>query len=224
MKKLTIATLISAALSTSAFAGDDMDKIDTTFADLDNDDNGYISREEADDDEISEHFSKIDANSDMQLSMKEFNTHVMKYPQHFDDDVLASAQSMKDSMNGKGMMEDDMMKSDVDVDSAIDEQVATLHDKSQSQELYTETETRENETVTQKDMSDTSEDSMVAKGEFEMMDANSDGELTKAEASRSGVTDDFDKIDANDDELITRMEYTRYQRMSEGSTEDSSEE
>jgi len=42
MKKLTIATLISAALSTAAFAGNGIEKIDTTFADLDNDDNGYI--------------------------------------------------------------------------------------------------------------------------------------------------------------------------------------
>jgi hypothetical protein len=56
------------------------------------------------------------------------------------------------------------------------------------------------------------------------MDANSDGKLTKAEASRSGVTRDFDNIDANDDELITRTEFKRYQSKSESNSSDSSEE
>ncbi|TKB02466.1 calcium-binding protein [Alteromonas portus] len=230
MKKLTIATLISAALSTGAFAGD-MKKIDTTFVDLDNDDNGYISKEEADDDEIYAHFSKIDTNSDMQLSIKEFNTHVMKHPQHFDDEVLATVKSMKVSMGKKGAME-----TKVKVDTDVDEVVAATKDKRLTHELRAETELEANgnlkKTTVEKVAKDTvvhdktviADEAVIARSKFEMMDANSDGKLTKAEASRSGVTRDFAKIDANDDELITRTEFKRYENSSESNTSNSSEE
>ncbi|WP_334020494.1 EF-hand domain-containing protein [Alteromonas sp. S015] len=231
MKKLTIATLISAALSTGAFAGSDIEKIDTTFADLDNDDNGYISREEADDDEIYAHFSKIDANSDMQLSAEEFNTHVMKFPQHFDDEVLATAKSMKESMGKQGTME-----TKVEVDTDVDEVVAATNDKRLTHELRAETKLNAKgnlkKTNVEKVADDTvvndntviADEAVIARSKFEMMDANNDGELTKAEASRSGVTRDFDKIDVNDDELITRAEFQRYQRTPENDLGDNSEE
>lgn len=231
MKKLTIATLISAALSAGAFAGDDMEKIDTTFVDLDNDDNGYISREEADDDEIYEHFSKIDTNSDMQLSAKEFNTHVMKHPQHFDDEVLSTVKSMKESMGVNGTIE-----TKVKVDTDVDEVVAATKDKRLTHELRAETELLANEnlkeTTVERVAKDTvvhdktviADEAVIARSKFEMMDANNDGELTKAEASRSGVTRNFDKMDLNDDELITRTEFKRYQRTSEGNLDDNSEE
>lgn len=231
MKKLTIATLISAALSTAAFAGNGIEKIDTTFADLDNDDNGYISREEADDDEIYAHFSKIDTNSDMQLSIKEFNAHVTKHPQHFDDEVLATVKSMKESMGKKGTVE-----TKVKVDADVDEVVAATQDKRLTHELRAETELKANgdlkKTKVEKVSKDTvindktviADEAVIARNKFEMMDANSDGKLTKAEASRSGVTRDFDNIDANDDELITRTEFKRYQSRSESNSSDSSEE
>ena len=231
MKKLTIATLIGAALSTGAFAGDDMEKIDTTFVDLDNDDNGYISREEADDDEIHAHFSKIDANSDMQLSVEEFNSHVMKHPQHFDDEVLATVKSMKESMGTEGTM-----NTTVKVDSDIAEMVAATQDKRLTHELRAETDLKANGNLKKTNVEKVAEDTVVddktviadeaviARSKFERMDANSDGELTKAEASRSGVTRDFDKIDLNDDELITQTEFKRYQRTSETDHEDNSEE
>ncbi|WP_394223204.1 calcium-binding protein [Alteromonas gracilis] len=214
MKKLTIATLISAALSAGAFAGNGLEKIDTTFADLDNDDNGYISREEADDDEIFAHFSKIDANSDMKLSIKEFNAHVMKYPHHFDGEVVASAKAMKKSMN------DGTIETEVVIDSDLDEHVASVKDKKMTHELRAETKSETGEKVLKKQVAVTTEKTVIAKSEFEMMDANNDGELTKAEASRSGVTRDFDKIDVNDDELITRNEYARYQQLSVGNYEE----
>lgn len=231
MKKLTIATLISAALSAGAFAGDNMEKIDTTFVDLDNDDNGYISREEADDYEIHAHFSKIDANSDMQLSVEEFNSHVMKHPQHFDDEVLATVKSMKESMGTEGTM-----NTTVKVDSDIDEMVAATQDKRLTHELRAETDLKANGNLKKTNVEKVAEDTVVndktviadeaviARSKFERMDANSDGELTKAEASRSGVTRDFDKIDLNDDELITQTEFKRYQRTSEVQHEDNSEE
>jgi Ca2+-binding EF-hand superfamily protein len=231
MKKLTIATLISAALSAGAFAGDGLEKIDTTFADLDNDDNGYISREEADDDEIYAHFAQIDTNSDMQLSIKEFNAHVMKHPEHFDGDVVASVQSMNQSMGTEGTIE-----TEVKVDTDVDEVVAATKDKRLTHELRAETELKADgnleKTTVDKVAEDTvvhdntviADEAVIARSKFEMMDANGDGKLTKAEASRSGVTRDFDNIDANDDELITRTEFKRYQSTSESNLSDSSEE
>jgi hypothetical protein len=227
MKKLTIATLVSAALSAGAFAGDDMKKIDTSFADLDNNDNGYISREEADDDEIYAHFSKIDTNSDMQLSIKEFNAHVMKHPQHFDGEVVATVQSMKESMGNEGTI-----NTDVTVDTDIDDVVTSVKDKRLTHELMAENERKANGNLEKKTVevvtndtvvtktTETADKAVIASSKFEMMDANRDGELSKAEASRSGVTRDFDKMDLDDDELITRSEFKRYQRKSEANSEE----
>ncbi|MEC8232703.1 MAG: calcium-binding protein, partial [Pseudomonadota bacterium] len=58
------------------------------------------------------------------------------------------------------------------------------------------------------------EKTVIAKSKFDLMDMNNDGALTKAEASRSGVTKDFDKIDMNDDELISRVEYSKFKSIS----------
>ncbi|WP_414828490.1 calcium-binding protein [Alteromonas sp. H39] len=202
MKKLTLVTLISAALSASAIAGDHQEKIDTTFADLDNDDNGYISREEADDNDIYAHFSNIDLDNDMRLSIKEFNTHVTNNPEHFDGDVVASVQSMKNSVEEV----DPKTVSAAGDDHKMD---AKMHAKTKAESggKMIEKEVKVKKTV-------------VAESEFDLMDTDNDGELTKAEASRGGVIQNFDDIDINGNELITRVEYSQYQRtMTENSEE-----
>ena len=214
MKKLTIATLISTALSTMAFAGDDMEKIHSSFANLDKDGNGYISRAEAKDSDIFAHFTRIDKNADTQLSMKEFDAHIERYPQHFDGDVVSSARAAQESIHEEGTME-----TYVAVDSEIDEQVSSVQDKKMTHELQATTEPEVNEKVIEKEIDVKAEKTVVAESKFEMMDSNNDGELTKAEASRSGVTRDFDDIDSNNDELITRIEYTQYQSMKNDSEE-----
>ena len=193
MKKLVLATLIGSAISASAFAGEGLEKIDTTFADLDNDDNGYISREEADDDEIFAHFAKIDVNSDMRLSIKEFNNHVTKYPQYFDGDVVASVKSMQHSMN-----------------DPEDTTAVPVKDKKLTHELHAKAKAQTSDKVVEKEVKVKTEKTVIAKSKFDLMDVNNDGSLTKAEASRSGVTQDFDKIDMNDDELISRVEYSKF--------------
>ena len=214
MKKLTIATIISAALSTTAFAGDEVEKIETTFANLDKDGSGYVSQEEAKDSDILPHFTRIDKNADAQLSMKEFNAHIERYPLHFDGDVVSSARSEQESIHEEGTME-----TYVAVDSEIEEQVSSVQDKKMTHELQASTEPEVNEKVIEKEIDVKAEQTVVAESKFEMMDSNNDGELTKAEASRSGVTRDFDDIDANGDELITRIEYTQYQSMKNDSEE-----
>ena len=202
MKKLTLVTLISAALSAGAVAGEDKDKIDSTFADLDNNDNGYISREEADDDDIYEHFSNIDMNNDMRLSMKEFNTHVTNNPDHFHGDVVASVQKMSNSVEEV----DPKTVSAAGNDHKMD---ASMHAKTKAESAgkMIEKEVKVKKTV-------------VAESEFDLMDTDNDGELTKAEASRSGVIQNFDEIDMNGNELITRVEYSQYQRTMADSSEE----
>ena len=79
MTRTKLATLVAALFSVSVFAGPDFDKIGSTFKELDNDQDGLISKEEADDDEIWEHFSLIDSNSDGNLSQKEYSSYMDKY-------------------------------------------------------------------------------------------------------------------------------------------------
>lgn len=195
MKKLILASLIGTALSATAMAGEGLEKIDTTFADLDNDDNRYISREEADDDEIFAHFSTIDVNSDMRISLQEFNNHVSKHPQHFDGDVVASVKSMKHSMG-----------------ELHDTPAVPPKDEKLTYELHESAKSEIKDDVVKKEVNVETETTIIAKSKFDMMDINSDGSLTKAEASRSGVTEDFDRFDRNNDEVITRIEYSTLQQ------------
>jgi Ca2+-binding EF-hand superfamily protein len=77
MKKLTLATTILASLSLAACASNQgLDKIDSDFASLDNDSDGFISKVEADDDNIWGHFSNIDTNMDEEISRNEFNAYM----------------------------------------------------------------------------------------------------------------------------------------------------
>ncbi|GAC16751.1 EF-hand domain-containing protein [Aliiglaciecola lipolytica] len=81
MKKLTLSILIAAVFAAPAFAGGDhKDKISSSFEALDNDSDGYISQEEADDDDIWEHFSKIDGISggekDNSISRMEYQAYM----------------------------------------------------------------------------------------------------------------------------------------------------
>lgn len=65
MNKLTLSVLIAAVFAAPAFAGDEhKDKIGSSFSSLDNDSDGYISKEEADDDDIWDHFANIDGAAD----------------------------------------------------------------------------------------------------------------------------------------------------------------
>jgi len=77
MKKLTLATTILATLGLVACASNQStDKIDNEFASLDNDSDGFISKAEADDNNIWQHFSNIDSNMDNELSRSEFNAYM----------------------------------------------------------------------------------------------------------------------------------------------------
>jgi len=77
MKKLTIASTVLAALSLAACSSNQgLEKIDSDFVSLDNDSDGFISKTEADDDSIWQHFSNIDTNMDNQISRNEYDAYM----------------------------------------------------------------------------------------------------------------------------------------------------
>ncbi len=110
MNKLKIATIISATLlSLSATAQDKIDtlldmededmamghhnkemkeRISAGFGALDNDNDGYIGKYEANDDNIWEHFSEIDrlGDNDGKISRQEFSTYIDIYGMKVIDD------------------------------------------------------------------------------------------------------------------------------------------
>lgn len=83
MKKLLI--LATFIFSGAAFAAGDMEKIDSTFDSLDNNDDAFISQEEADDDNVWGHFTAIDTDGDKRLSQTEFNTYIRTNPGMVED-------------------------------------------------------------------------------------------------------------------------------------------
>lgn len=90
-KLLVFAT--AAAISSFTFAGDygtskSPEKIDSDFDSLDNNDDAYISKEEADDNEVWQHFAVIDRDGDGRLSQGEFKTYITQNPGMVDDDVM----------------------------------------------------------------------------------------------------------------------------------------
>lgn len=63
----------------------DIEKIDTDFDSLDNNDDKFVSREEADDNNIYNYFPQIDTNGDSLLSKKEYMNFVMSNPAAVED-------------------------------------------------------------------------------------------------------------------------------------------
>ncbi|WP_339770806.1 EF-hand domain-containing protein [uncultured Paraglaciecola sp.] len=86
MKKLTLASIIASLLATSAFAAQQqsdapqMPKLtDKTFVALDSDEDGFISQQEAKQDNIWNVFVKVDEDADGQINPREFNTYASIY-------------------------------------------------------------------------------------------------------------------------------------------------
>jgi Ca2+-binding EF-hand superfamily protein len=85
MKTLTLATIITSALASTAIAAQqDADATtpaltDNTFATLDTDKDNFISQGEASKDNVWTYFVKVDEDEDGQLSAREFNTYASIY-------------------------------------------------------------------------------------------------------------------------------------------------
>ena len=78
-------------VSESAFKAEiaQFDPIENDFKSLDNDKNGYISVEEADDDDIANHFGYMDTNKDKRVSRNEFIRYITEHGSDVaEDDAL----------------------------------------------------------------------------------------------------------------------------------------
>ncbi|WP_018984355.1 EF-hand domain-containing protein [Salinimonas chungwhensis] len=101
MNKLTLAVLISAAMSTTAMAHDHMEKDDQmkkiphTFNAIDKDKDGMLGKQEVSDHVISKRFEKVDKNSDNKISENEYLTFYQNNPKAFSEDVNDKIQVTK---------------------------------------------------------------------------------------------------------------------------------
>lgn len=85
MKKLLVlATILFSGAAFAAGSGE-IEKIDSDFSSLDNNDDNYISQEEADDDNVWDHFTAIDTDKDKRLSQTEFNSYIKANPSMVED-------------------------------------------------------------------------------------------------------------------------------------------
>jgi len=120
MKKLTLASTILAALSLSACsANPSIDRIDSDFGSLDNDNDGYISKVEADDDSIWQHFSNIDTNMDEQISQNEFNAYMQLNTGKVAEDSEVSESAFKAEIAKFEPIENDFKSLDNDKNGYI---------------------------------------------------------------------------------------------------------
>ncbi|MEZ7278875.1 EF-hand domain-containing protein [Pseudoalteromonas sp. N1230-9] len=120
MNKLTLASTILAALSLSACsASNSLAKIDSDFGSLDNDNDGYISKTEADDDAIWAHFSNIDTNMDEQISPTEFNAYMQLNTGKVAEDSEVSESAFKAEIAKFDPIENDFKSLDNDKNGYI---------------------------------------------------------------------------------------------------------
>ena len=231
MKKLTLAVIVSAAMSTSAFANDHMEKIDSTFADLDSDKNGMISMSEAQNSSVKGYFDALDTNSDDSVSQNEFITYMESQPSKFSEDVkenvrYTEVQVEKDMDNVAAQSESTIAQTEKQMDQSMDSassqaqsnmqnmdnemHAVKAHGQDKMDGYKTQQSDRDGDIAMSSDQAAQPKGEVVARNEFKMLDANGDGEVTKDEASKVGINSTFDDIDANSDEVLTRKEYKMY--------------
>lgn len=250
MKKLTLVTLISSALSAGAMAGEHNDKIALSFNDLDKNGDGHISRDEATNTVVAKHYDTINVDGDGMLTMKEFNTHVANNPSHFSDTVVASVQ-----MSDNGVQEMDQktvsaagevsvalatesranksssmtaqtdtgnmktISKDVDINTDADE-AAMTGDADIMKETTMTVKTEQDNMGGEKnvniekdvDVDMEAEAATIAATQFDEIDTDHDGQLTKAEIANAADNVKFHEIDINNDEMVSRAEFDSYKR------------
>ncbi|MBQ4832559.1 EF-hand domain-containing protein [Pseudoalteromonas sp. MMG010] len=120
MKTLTLASAILASLSLAACASHPKpEQIDSTFGSLDNDHDGFISKVEADDDNIWQHFSKIDTNYDEQISRTEFNQYMQAFTGQVAEDSEVSESAFKAEITRFDKIESSFSSLDNDSDGYV---------------------------------------------------------------------------------------------------------
>ncbi|WP_218354353.1 EF-hand domain-containing protein [Alteromonas lipotrueiana] len=237
MKKLTLAVVISGALSTAAYAHNNMEKIGSTFNSLDNNGDQMVSMEEVKDAPISEYFEKIDKNGDQSLSENEYVTFYDNNPKAFSDQVKEDIQLTKATVEADmdkvaKQSREDMDYQQENISATVEEGSSEMTQgmresntmehaaKSHGQDSMNQLEQdRDTEVAYMDDNMRQSEDGMATHKAFEMMDKNGDGHVTEDEASEADVIASFNEIDQNEDNKITHSEFQEYRESEQADEE-----
>ncbi len=192
MKKRMTAIALCVVITACTPAEENV-KIDSNFADLDEDQNGYLTERETESQAIANYFEKMDVDLNKRISVNEFNDYLTTTPEVFDEDVqeAAAIELEQDSLR-ENQERTDIVRDDLERDR--------INDVENTEEFSPKTDSE-----------------LMASSEFEMMDTDNNGELSKAEAARSGLVEEFSRVDTNNDQLISMVEYSKYQSMSRDS-------
>ena len=189
MKKLLIAAAITST-SATAFADDTTDKVTKTFSQLDSNDDGVLMADEINETPLAEKMAALDENSDEAISASEFDAFITDNPDMFTNRVFDKMEADR-KMDGL----DDPMETTTYTEDLVDtrniDATAVPPEKMVMEQPGAKPE-------------------VIASAEFELLDVNQDGMLTKAEAMQSETDLDFSDMDADEDEMITQQEYADY--------------
>ena len=229
MKKLTLAMVIGAVMSTSAFAAHHESRITSDFEALDANGDGMLSKEEVKGSITEETMSKIDSDSDDMINHSEFTAYIKSKPERFTDELVVKEKTNHDGKADSAhhpMDKKEAMGTDGDVISEA------------NKELRSETKTNANHDSMSKTSAMAKHESMGADGDViseqnremrsEMKTSDTQHSMKHGEAIdetgaviseknntlRTEVTDAanmrFDEADANKDgELPARSEERR---------------
>ncbi|MCW8092997.1 EF-hand domain-containing protein [Alteromonas sp. ASW11-130] len=186
MNKLLISAAVIATVTACTPAHENL-KIDTNFANLDKDQNGYLTEKETESQAIANYFEKIDVDMNRRISVNEFNDYLTTTPEVFEENVQAAA--------------------------VVDLERDSLRENNDRSDYANEANNTEKEMQTTKNEEFTTENDahLMAASEFDMIDTDRNGELSKSEAAMSGLVEEFSRIDENNDQLITMVEFSNYQ-------------
>lgn len=213
MKKLTLAVLISGAMSTAAMAHDHMDKEDHmkqvkhTFSTIDADKDGMLGKEEVSDHVIAKHFDKLDTNSDNKLSENEYITYLENNPKAFSENVKDDVQYTKAKITAdadevvasspKDLKTDEtQVGADMESDYSADSDVSAMKDDMDSMERDSETAMSSHEGM----------DSMSDYDSDHDADLRNNDEMAGNEGDRMVSENEFKMMDKDGDGMVSEEE------------------
>ncbi|MBQ4831362.1 EF-hand domain-containing protein [Alteromonas sp. MMG017] len=142
MKKLTLAMVIGAVMSTSAFAAHHESRITSDFEALDANGDGMLSKEEVKGSITEETMSNIDSDGDAMINHSEFTAYIKAKPEKFADELVVKEKANHDDKADvihHPMDEKEAMGTDGDVISEKNKELRTQMKTSASLESMNKT-------------------------------------------------------------------------------------
>ncbi|WP_262992353.1 hypothetical protein [Alteromonas salexigens] len=190
MQTKLLVTLISGAISASAVAGSHQELITATFEQLDENSNGMLTVKETSSHTIQQYFDSIDSNEDKRISRNEFNAYLVANPEHFDNDVQDTAQPGAPGNLAPEPVTKRAKQIADNKSSVIDKEAAEASEEMRSLEV------KKQEVVTDY--------------QFDLIDVDENGELSKTELEEHGTGEAFEEMDKDDNKVISRTEYDTF--------------